>query len=93
MQYIDWAISRRYGVMDINVPAHITQEDDAEAFIPMMAERQLQDQIQTLICYLWDNYLQTYDADEIFLMGVGNAYLGVKMLLINRGMCQSIHNV
>lgn len=38
-----------------------------------------------LVCYIWDNYLQLYDqADEIFLMGVGNAYLGIKTLLTGR---------
>jgi histone deacetylase 6 len=45
----------------------------------------LQEQVRTLVCYLWDNFLQLYAADEIFLMGVGNAYVGVKLLLINRG--------
>lgn len=60
---------------------------DTDAFIPSMDERALQAQLQELMCYLWDNYLQLYDsADEIFLMGVGNAYLGIKVLLINRGM-------
>jgi histone deacetylase 6 len=39
------------------------------------------------MCYIWDNYLQLYDSvEDIFLMGVGNAYLGIKMLLINRRM-------
>ncbi len=56
-----------------------------EAFIPGFKERAIQEQIQSLICYLWDNFLQLSEADEIFLMGVGNAYLGVKVLLINRG--------
>lgn len=38
------------------------------------------------MCYLWDNYLQLYDdAEEVFIMGVGYAYIGVKMLLLNRG--------
>jgi hypothetical protein len=42
--------------------------------------------MQELVCYLWDNYLQLIEGEpEIFLMGVGNAYLGVKLLLINRG--------
>jgi histone deacetylase 6 len=37
------------------------------------------------MCYIWDNYIQLYDnVEDIFLMGVGNAYLGVKMLLISR---------
>lgn len=26
-----------------------------------------------------------FRADELFIMGVGNAYLGAKVLLINRG--------
>lgn len=54
---------------------------------PKVDERTQQAQIQELMCYIWDNYLQLYDnVDDIFLMGVGNAYLGVKLLLINRGM-------
>ncbi len=57
-----------------------------EPFTPRVDERTLQHQIQELACYIWDNYLQVSEAAEnIFLMGVGNAYLGVKVLLINRG--------
>lgn len=40
--------------------------------------------IRELMCYLWDNYLQLYNAEKIFIMGVGYAYIGVKMLLLNR---------
>lgn len=64
---------------------------DADAYIPGYKERALQEQIQQLVCYLWDNFLQLYDTDEIFLMGVGNAYLGVKVLLINRGTRTRAH--
>jgi histone deacetylase 6 len=47
----------------------------------------MQSQIQELVCYIWDNYLQISEsAQSIFLLGVGNAYLGVKVLLVNRGM-------
>lgn len=47
----------------------------------------MQSQIQELVCYIWDNYLQISEsAQQIFLLGVGNAYLGVKVLLVNRGM-------
>ena len=56
-----------------------------EAYTPRADERTLQAQIQELMCYIWDNYLQLYDGvEDIVLMGVGNAYLGIKMLLINR---------
>ncbi|KAJ9133555.1 Histone deacetylase [Pleurostoma richardsiae] len=85
IQYIDWAISQKFGVMDINVPHYVTHPEDTDAFTPAADERALQAQIQELICYIWDNYLQIYEnADEILVMGVGFAYLGVKMLLINR---------
>ncbi|KAG6004847.1 hypothetical protein E4U21_000685 [Claviceps maximensis] len=87
-QYIDWAISQKFGVMDINIPAYVTSEEDMDSYIPGYKERALQEQIQQLACYLWDNFLQLYETDEIFLMGVGNAYLGVKVLLINRD-CKS----
>ncbi|KAL3963760.1 hypothetical protein ACCO45_000764 [Purpureocillium lilacinum] len=87
-QYIDWAVSKSFGVMDINVPAYVTHEEDAESYEARFTEKVLQDQIQQLMCYLWDNFIGLYDADEIFLLGVGNAYLGVKVLLINRD-CKS----
>ncbi|KAG6113953.1 hypothetical protein E4U13_003550 [Claviceps humidiphila] len=74
--------------MDVNVPAYTTGEEDMDSYIPGYKDRALQDQIQQLACYLWDNFLQLYETDEIFLMGVGNAYLGVKALLINRD-CKS----
>lgn len=57
-----------------------------DPFTPRADERALQAQIQELICYIWDNYLQISEHHEdIFLIGVGSAYLGVKVLLINRG--------
>lgn len=43
-------------------------------------------QLQELVCHLWDNYLQpTEEQSEIYLIGVGNAYVGVKQLLMARG--------
>ena len=60
-------------------------QQDTDAFTPRADERTLQAQVQELMCYIWDNYLQLYDSvEDIFLMGVGNAYLGIKVLLINR---------
>lgn len=74
--------------MDVNIPSHITKPEDAEAFISRPTEQELQQQIQELVCYLWDNCLQLWDATDVFLLGVGNAYLGVKVLLTNRD-CKS----
>ncbi|KAH7173675.1 uncharacterized protein B0J16DRAFT_276226 [Fusarium flagelliforme] len=86
--YIDWAVDQKFGVMDINIPAYVTHDEDSDAHIPNFKEQALTEQIQTLVCYLWDNHMQLYEADDIFIMGVGNAYLGVKVLLIQRD-CKS----
>lgn len=58
---------------------------DIDAYTPEFNEKEIQEQILSLVCYLWDNFLQLYETDRIILLGVGNAYLGVKVLLINRG--------
>jgi histone deacetylase 6 len=59
---------------------------EMDSFTPRPEDGSQQQQIHDLMCYLWDNYLQLYEAaEEIFLMGVGNANLGIKLLLINRG--------
>ncbi|KAK5660808.1 hypothetical protein OQA88_12176 [Cercophora sp. LCS_1] len=85
MQYIEWATGKGFAVMDINVPHYITHSEDTVSFTPKADAKTLESQIQELMCYVWDNYLQLYEhAEDIFLIGVGNAYIGVKVLLINR---------
>lgn len=82
--YIQWAVKEGFGVIDANVPHYITKPEDLEPFIPRSSEQSLSNQIKELMNYIWDNYLQLYDYDDLFLMGVGNAYLGVKLLLTER---------
>ncbi|KAI0859358.1 histone deacetylase [Xylaria cubensis] len=84
MSYVDWGNKNDFGVIDANIPHYITHPEDLDAFMPRSTEKSLQQQIQELVCYIWDNYLQLYDVEELFLLGVGNAYLGVKVLLTNR---------
>ncbi|ROT40241.1 histone deacetylase clr3 [Sodiomyces alkalinus F11] len=93
-EYVNWAISEGMGVMDVNVPSAVPHEDDTDPFTARSPEKILQAQLQELVCYLWDNYIQLYDnATDIFLMGVGNAYLGVKLLLMNRDCKDRISGV
>lgn len=47
-------------------------------------EKRQETEIKELICFLWDNYLQLYNSEKIIIMGVGHAYIGIKMLLLNR---------
>ncbi|KAH9898632.1 putative histone deacetylase A [Xylariomycetidae sp. FL2044] len=91
--YIDWAVKNDFGVLDANIPQYVTRPEDMESFIPRPSERTLAQQIQELVCYVWDNYLSLYDADEIFLIGVGNAYMGVKILLTTRDCKDRIQGV
>ncbi|KAK3387244.1 hypothetical protein B0H63DRAFT_431113 [Podospora didyma] len=94
LKYIEWAVENKFGIVDVNVPQYITYPSDTDPFIPRMEEKTLQAQVQELMCYIWDNHLQLYDgADDIILMGVGNAYLGIKMLLINRDIKSRISGV
>ncbi|KAI0181843.1 putative histone deacetylase A [Hypoxylon sp. FL1284] len=82
--YIEWATKNNFGVIDANIPHYITHPEDMDAYVPRATEKTLQRQIQELVCYIWDNYLQLSDVEELFIVGVGNAYLGVKVLLTNR---------
>lgn len=54
-------------------------------FVERPTEAELQEQTKELVCYLWDNYLEVAETYDVVLMGVGDSYLGVKMLLTNRG--------
>ncbi|ETS79135.1 hypothetical protein PFICI_08988 [Pestalotiopsis fici W106-1] len=82
--YIKWAQENDFGVIDANVPHYITRPEDVDPFVPRPGELTLSQQIKELMNYIWDNYVQLYDFDDLFLMGVGNAYLGVKLLLTER---------
>ncbi|KAI0556275.1 histone deacetylase [Xylaria curta] len=84
MSYVDWGNKNDFGIIDANIPHYITHPEDIDAFIPRATEKSLQQQIQELVCFIWDNYLQLYGVEELFVLGVGNAYLGVKVLLTTR---------
>ncbi|KAI1737192.1 histone deacetylase [Xylaria scruposa] len=84
MSYVDWGNKNDFGVIDANIPHYITHPEDLDAFVPRSTEKSLQQQIQELVCFIWDNYLQLYGVEELFVLGVGNAYLGVKVLLTTR---------
>lgn len=58
---------------------------DTDSFTGRLEERSLAQQLTELTTFIWDNYLEIMgDVEDIFLMGVGDAYLGVKQLLLHR---------
>jgi histone deacetylase 6 len=82
--YIDWAVANGFGVIDVNIPQSLAEATDMEPYVPKSSEPELQMQTKELLCYLWDNYLENTKAC-ITLLGIGDAYLGIKQLLISRG--------
>jgi histone deacetylase 6 len=67
------------------MPQHVSSPEDDEPFYPRPLEPDIVQQSKELLCYLWDNYLQINESASITLMGVGDAYLGIKQLLTSRG--------
>ncbi|PGH05703.1 hypothetical protein AJ79_06719 [Helicocarpus griseus UAMH5409] len=79
--YVEWAVKNGYGVIDVNVPKHITSTETTGAYQEDDRTRtQMSDQLAT---YLWENYIEPNDATSIFFLGVGNAYFGLANLLVN----------
>ncbi|KAF7585373.1 Histone deacetylase hda1 [Aspergillus hancockii] len=76
--YIGWAIGKKYAVIDVNIPKHVTsgKYEEEEENRPTATEE--------LAGYLWDNYIEPNEATEIFFLGIGNAFYGIANLLINR---------
>ncbi|ODQ81679.1 hypothetical protein BABINDRAFT_159937 [Babjeviella inositovora NRRL Y-12698] len=73
-QVLEWAQARKYGVIDICVPLHC---DDDYTYNPQLAG-------QELLLYVWDHYLQFFQASKIAFVGVGEAYSGIVHLLGHR---------
>ncbi|KAI5800265.1 putative catalytic subunit of a class II histone deacetylase complex [Peziza echinospora] len=70
--YIDWAISNGFGVIDANVPQHLTGIDDPH---------DVNAHAQQLCAYLWDNYIELSDAKNVIAIGIGRAAGGITHLL------------
>lgn len=83
--YVDWAISKDYGFVDANIPHRLSgiENDGYDA----------QKQTEELCIYLWDNYLDVSEAKNIFLIGVGDAVLGLINLLVNRDCRDKVRGV
>ena len=91
LPYIEWAMSSGYAVMDVNIPTYITDPQSENSYITPLPQSSaadtpsIENQTKDLLCYLWDNYITGYACNSLVVMGVGDAYLGAKQLLISRG--------
>ena len=73
------------GVLDVNIPEHITVGDDSSARFDSNAEK-ARKEAEKLAAYLWENYIEPYDHEGIFFIGIGNAFHGIVKLLTERGL-------
>lgn len=85
MDYISWAIKNNFGVLDINIPAYVTKPHArTETYIPPNGEVDTTPMMKDLMTWLWDNNLDLWTAEDIILMGVGDANFGIRILLTLR---------
>lgn len=74
--YIDWAVHHRFAVIDVNLPKHITADDEIDS-----QEHQATDSVEhrtreatDLLTYLWDNYIELAQSTHVFLLGTNTGH-------------------
>ncbi|KAK8179360.1 hypothetical protein BC567DRAFT_78748 [Phyllosticta citribraziliensis] len=86
--YIDWAVKNGFGVIDVNIPEHITDPDIPPEFVEPASSDERAALTRELATYLWDNYISLGDTTHKFFMGVGAPYAGILDLLGEKEECQ-----
>ncbi|KAH9878770.1 hypothetical protein IAQ61_002044 [Plenodomus lingam] len=80
-RYIDWAIENDFQVIDVNIPRIVAVEEDEFGFVKSDNSTVRAQRARELASYLWVNYIEPNEATQVFLMGIGDAYLGLVDLL------------
>lgn len=85
-QIIDWAVLKEgYGVMDVSVPGVAGISHNSSYSIGSGA--------QDLCIYLWDDYIEYFDATNIVFIGVGEAYSGIVYLAGHREIRNRVKSI
>jgi hypothetical protein len=69
----------------VNIPEHITLENESSIRFDSNAD-QPRREAEKLAIYLWENYIEPYDHEQVFFIGIGNAFHGVVKLLTEKGL-------
>ncbi|ODQ63543.1 putative catalytic subunit of a class II histone deacetylase complex [Nadsonia fulvescens var. elongata DSM 6958] len=75
-RFIEWAQKNDYGVLDINIPRSITGHNSDNYSVANGS--------QDTCLYVWDNYIQCFDATKIIFVGINEAYSGIVHLVGHR---------
>ncbi|KAF2688822.1 hypothetical protein K458DRAFT_384988 [Lentithecium fluviatile CBS 122367] len=79
--YIGWAVENGFQVIDVNIPKVVAIEDDDGSYIEDEDPEIRVLQTRELAAYIWENYIEPYDATQVFFLGIGAAYIGLVDLL------------
>ncbi|KAK3633708.1 Histone deacetylase hda1 [Elasticomyces elasticus] len=72
--YVDWAVKHDFAVIDVNLPKHLTSDDDdAEHEDTDSVDFRTREATQ-LLTYLWDNYVEINESTHVFLMGTNTGH-------------------
>lgn len=69
LNFIEWALKEKWGVIDINIPITVSGKDDIKYNNITTS--------QDIMLYLWDNFLKFFKVEKIAFVGVGEAYNGI----------------
>ena len=71
-------------MLDVNIPEHITSTDSSIRVEGNMERARRES--EKLSAYLWENYIEPYDHEQVFFVGMGNAFHGIVKLLTEKGI-------
>ena len=87
--YIKWGYGRGYGIVDINIPQHLTGISDPDGR-DMEETTNLHNE---LMDYLWDNYLEISEAKNVIILAVGEPSSQIARLFSRRDLRNKLSGV
>lgn len=84
-KWLEWAHERNYGIIDVNIPKALNGADD-DNYYALFAS-------QEVCLYLWDKYLSVFDAQNVIMVGFGDAYAGLVHLVGHRDTREKVNCV
>ncbi|KAI1006064.1 Histone deacetylase [Podosphaera aphanis] len=92
--YLSWATSQDIAIISITLPLSLPPPismKNTNQRLTLPSETEITSIAKEVVCYIYDNYIEphspataTSPPTSLTLMGIGNAYLGVRELLMSR---------
>lgn len=75
LEFINWAMEKNYGVIDINISQNLQEQDNYSAII----------NAQEILSFIWDKYIKFLNTTtKLAFIGIGDASAGIVNLLGHR---------